>query len=106
MKLKLYACLVLLCGAIIGSYSIVSLEPTDQIASIQYPDGLSWGSDEDYAMTSLSIPYIQDEIIKAKLSRVYFCGTPVLEYLTENPRPSEEVLVAHAADIEERMMQR
>jgi hypothetical protein len=63
----------------------------------------TWERDEDYALSQLAIPYINDVSIKQQVSKILWCGTPTIQYLAENPMPLEKTLLAYAAGIEARM---
>lgn len=55
---------------------------------------------EDWALDALAIPYIKDQRIKERIAQMHWCGTPALEYLASNARPSENMLITRAATIE------
>ena len=57
-------------------------------------------TDTGYALDALAIPYIKDQKIKERVAQIHWCGTPVLEYLASNERPSDNVLIARAAKLE------
>lgn len=57
--------------------------------------------DHDYALDALAIPYIKDKTVREIALRGYWCGTPVIQYLSGREKPSEEFLKARAKILEE-----
>lgn len=56
-------------------------------------------SDNDYALNQLSIPYIEDPYIQAAAARIYWCGTPTIQYLGTHPEPDPLFLRANAVKL-------
>ena len=63
---------------------------------------LKWDAEaaEADALDALAIPFIKDPKIRERLGQMHWCGTPEMKYLANNPRPSEDVLIARAAEME------
>ena len=60
------------------------------------------GSDEEYALNSMAIPYIKNPKIRKAFARSYWCGTPAIQYTATNGMPSPQLLIKRAAIIEAR----
>ena len=63
---------------------------------------LGLGSDAEYALNSLAIPYIKNPKIRKSFARFYRCGTPAMYYMMTHGMPSPQLLIKRAAIIEAR----
>jgi uncharacterized protein YceK len=80
------------CSKIPSSEGIQGVQSLDELAQLRSEAETGW------ALDALAIPYIKDEKIKERVAQIHWCGTPVLEYLASNERPSDDVLIARAAN--------